>query len=320
MRPFILFTSLFLLASFCAFAGPSLNVDVSQLSRFYYASGAASSASQNVVLHSFNLGSSNGAGTVTVHASSRFEVSLDNSRFVATVYIPFAADTLPLTPLYIRMKGGLVPGYFSGESIALTIAPYGSTKTSFPVSGSVTPAALTPVANTVTSNAASLTWTPADAAGADDWEYVLDKKAADPTTGTTTSAHSYTATGLDAGTNYYFHLRERHLTWYTPWTTLRFTTNTAASVPGTGTAATLAVIPNPSNGVFRVEGYFAGTGAQKLPVQVVNIAGQIVWSGTTQADAGKVRIDVSAPLPAGLYTFRILGTGLRQDILLRIAH
>jgi hypothetical protein len=59
----------------------------------------------------------------------------------------------------------------------------------------------------ITYNSATFTWT-ASATNAISYEYVLDSTDADPTTtGTTTTALTYTASGLIPLTQYYFHIR-----------------------------------------------------------------------------------------------------------------
>ncbi|RZJ27243.1 MAG: fibronectin type III domain-containing protein, partial [Flavobacterium sp.] len=77
----------------------------------------------------------------------------------------------------------------------------------------------------ITSSAANVSWAPI--AGIQGFEYVLDNSAATPATGIATTATSYSATGLNASTLYYFHIRTNCGGTYSPWRAIQFTTPAA---------------------------------------------------------------------------------------------
>jgi hypothetical protein len=76
-------------------------------------------------------------------------------------------------------------------------------------------------ANT-TPNSSELSW---NTQGNSTYEYVVDQTPTDPTSGTSTADTSYDATGLDAATTYYLHVRTNCVQGNTSgWTTIPFTT------------------------------------------------------------------------------------------------
>lgn len=74
-------------------------------------------------------------------------------------------------------------------------------------------------ASNVLGQSADITWT-----GVGTFEYVLDQDAADPASGTTTTNTSYSASGLDFSTTYYFHIRTVCSGSNSPWVTIQFMT------------------------------------------------------------------------------------------------
>lgn len=74
-------------------------------------------------------------------------------------------------------------------------------------------------ASNVLGQSADITWT-----GAGTFEYVLDQEATDPASGTTTTNASYSASGLDFSTTYYFHVRSVCSGSNSPWVTIQFMT------------------------------------------------------------------------------------------------
>jgi hypothetical protein len=93
----------------------------------------------------------------------------------------------------------------------------------------------------ITQTGATLTWTAVG--GAAGYEYVIDQNAAAPTgAGTPISGNSYTATGLNAGTNYYLHVRTACSSSFSSWTNYAFSTSAqpACTAPANLTATAIA--------------------------------------------------------------------------------
>lgn len=85
------------------------------LNGFSYLEGAGPSASQSYSLSGSFL---DGApGVIAVTAPADFEVSLDNTNFYPSVDVPYASATLDPTPVHVRLKSGLLLGYYSNELI-----------------------------------------------------------------------------------------------------------------------------------------------------------------------------------------------------------
>ncbi|WP_264558061.1 hypothetical protein [Flavobacterium sp. N1718] len=74
-------------------------------------------------------------------------------------------------------------------------------------------------ASNVVGQSADINWT-----GIGTFEYVLDQDAADPASGTTTTNTTYSASGLDFSTTYYFHIRTVCSGSNSPWVTIQFMT------------------------------------------------------------------------------------------------
>ncbi len=91
-------------------------------------------------------------------------------------------------------------------------------------------------ASAITHESAEIDWS---AQGTNGFEYVLDQTATDPATaGTAITGTSYSATGLQAATSYYFHIRTACGNGsFSEWTTITFTT--ACPVPTSTTASAI---------------------------------------------------------------------------------
>ncbi|HSW56294.1 MAG TPA: T9SS type A sorting domain-containing protein [Ignavibacteriaceae bacterium] len=95
---------------------PLINVSPSILSGFTYFVGGGPSPSQ-----SYNLSGSSltpASGNITVTGSTNYEVSLNNSTFTGSVNVAYSGGTLTATPIYVRLKAGLLGGTYNGELIA----------------------------------------------------------------------------------------------------------------------------------------------------------------------------------------------------------
>jgi len=88
-----------------------------------------------------------------------------------------------------------------------------------------TPSCVSPnsTISNITISSADVSWTAI--AGAANYEYVLDTTTTDPAaSGTSTTNTTYAATGLNASTTYYFHIRTNCGAGFSAWTTVSFTT------------------------------------------------------------------------------------------------
>ncbi|MBK9099340.1 MAG: T9SS type A sorting domain-containing protein [bacterium] len=95
---------------------PLISVSPTTLSGFTYFEGAGPSPSQ-----SYNLSGSSltpASGNITVNGSTNYEVSLNNTTFSGSVNVPYSGGTLAATPVYVRLKAGLLGGTYNGELIA----------------------------------------------------------------------------------------------------------------------------------------------------------------------------------------------------------
>jgi hypothetical protein len=117
----------------------------SSLSGFTYTQGSGPSASQ-----SYNLSGTDLTGfpsNVVVTGSTNYEVSLNNTAFGASVNVPITGATLASTPIYVRLKAGLLAGNYNNETITNV---GGGASTNFTSSGSVAPIAPTITVGTIT--------------------------------------------------------------------------------------------------------------------------------------------------------------------------
>lgn len=97
-------------------AGTSLTASPSTLTGFIYVQGAGPSTSQSYNLSGNSL--TGAPGNITVTGSTNYEVSTDNITFLASISVPYATSNLASTPIYVRLKAGLVAGTYNGETIS----------------------------------------------------------------------------------------------------------------------------------------------------------------------------------------------------------
>ncbi len=198
-------------------------VTPNSLSDFNYIVGAGPSTSQSYALSGSDL--TGYPDNITVTGSTNYDVSTDNSTFGSSVNVPYSSATLTSTPIYVRLKAGLIVGTYNGETISN--AGGGATTQNVTCSGEVYNVEPT---NHVTGFAAALgtpshsaievTWTDASSETVPDGYLV---KGSDvgygsitaPADGTpevngtlvrnvTQGTGSYTFIGLSASTTYYF--------------------------------------------------------------------------------------------------------------------
>lgn len=124
-------------------ASPTITPATQTFTGFTYASGSGPSASQNYALNATYL--SPATSTVTISASTNYEVSLNGTVWSGvSVTTPAASGGALAFTVYARLKAGLAVGNYNGETIAIS---GGGAMASLTVSGNVTPALFTSVAN-----------------------------------------------------------------------------------------------------------------------------------------------------------------------------
>lgn len=119
-------------------AQPTLSVTGS-FSTFSYPKDSGPSSSQSVNLSGTKLVPTSGSVTITT-STSDFEVSLDNATFSNSVSLSYTGGAISSTPIYVRLKAGLVEGTYTAN-LTTTVAspPSGcSASTSTSISGEVT--------------------------------------------------------------------------------------------------------------------------------------------------------------------------------------
>ena len=153
------------------------------------------------------------------------QIATDPTSGTATNGTTFNATSLtPSTTYYLHVRTNCVQGNTSAwTTISFTTllepcdAPTGLT-----------------AANT-TENSSDLSW---DAQGSNSFEYTLDEIATDPTSGTAATGTTFNATGLDASTTYYLHVRtDCGGGNFSNWTTISFTTLVEPCVAPSGVSA-----------------------------------------------------------------------------------
>ena len=112
--------------------GPSLTSSVASMSGFLYLLGSGPSPSQNFNLSGIYLLPA--AGNITVTAPANYEVSLNNSAFFPSLLLPYAANTLASTTIYVRLISGLALGNYTGN---IGISGGTATALSIPLDGDV---------------------------------------------------------------------------------------------------------------------------------------------------------------------------------------
>ncbi|CAM4382887.1 T9SS type A sorting domain-containing protein [Flavobacterium terrigena] len=182
--------------------------------------------------------------------------------------------------------------YSFGVHVVAPLAPNGINFDNFELK--LTPACPAPLASAsgVTDAAANLSWAavPSAALG---YEYVLDNVATDPAgSGTSTMALAYPASGLNASTLYYFHIRSVcSAGTYSTWSTVSFTTlatppvndncsNATVLTPG----ATFATNPLVATNV-------GATGSTETAPGCASYSGGDVWYSVLVPASGSITLE-----------------------------
>ncbi|MBU0488305.1 MAG: T9SS type A sorting domain-containing protein [Bacteroidetes bacterium] len=112
----------------------TLTTSVTSLTGFTYMEGAGPSASQSYNISGTFL--TGAPGSIKVKAPTNYEVSANNSTFLDSIAISYTTATLASTPVYVRLKSGLLENTYNGEII--TNSGGGDTAVSVTCNGSVT--------------------------------------------------------------------------------------------------------------------------------------------------------------------------------------
>lgn len=112
--------------------GPLLSASVASMSGFWYVLGSGPSPSQSFTISGTYLLPA--AGNITVNAPLNYEISLDNSTFSSSLLLPYAANTLANTTVYVRLISGLALGNYTGN---IGISGGTATALSIPLDGDV---------------------------------------------------------------------------------------------------------------------------------------------------------------------------------------
>jgi len=94
---------------------PLITVSPAVLSGMNYLFGSGPSASQNYTVSGSNL--TPASGNITLTAPTNYEISTDNTNFLASLNLPYNASTLNATTIYVRLKAGLAIGNYNAENI-----------------------------------------------------------------------------------------------------------------------------------------------------------------------------------------------------------
>ena len=114
---------------------PFLSVSPTSILNFNYVEGSGPSSSINYNLSGGNLIPA--SGDITVTAPTDFEVSTSsNGTFTDNLLVPYTGGMLASTPIFVRLKSGLVLGNYGGTGINVTNA-LGSLNANVNVRGAV---------------------------------------------------------------------------------------------------------------------------------------------------------------------------------------
>lgn len=113
--------------------GPQITTSVSTLSSLNYIFGSGPSASQNYTVSASSL--TPASGNITLTAPLDYEISTDNITFLTSLTLPYTANTLAATTIYLRLVTGLAIGDYNSELIVH--AGGGASNVNVTLSGSV---------------------------------------------------------------------------------------------------------------------------------------------------------------------------------------
>lgn len=117
-------------------ASPTISTSLTTISGINYSEGSGPSSSVSYNLSGINL--SPASGDITVTAPTNFELSTsENGIFTGVVLVPYTGNTLSLTPIFVRLKAGLVTGNYGGVGSNIANSSGTAITVNIPVSGTV---------------------------------------------------------------------------------------------------------------------------------------------------------------------------------------
>jgi hypothetical protein len=195
-----------------------------------------------------------------------------------------------VTLLYTPTVSG---DYSFGVQVVAPLAPNGINFDNFELK--LTPACPAPIVSTsnITNLSADLSWAAVPSATLG-YEYVLDNVATDPAgSGTSTTALTYSATGLTQLTTYYFHIRSVcSVGTYSTWSTVSFTTLATPPVNDNCSAATaLTIGATFASNITDGNTTGATSGLEGTPTTCLGYSGGDIWYSALVPASGTLSIE-----------------------------
>jgi hypothetical protein len=95
---------------------PVITVSPGSLYGFSYITGSGPSTSQTYSLSGVNL--TPASGSITVQCLTDFEVSANGTTWSSSISPSYSGGTLSATPIYVRLKAGLIIGNYNSETVS----------------------------------------------------------------------------------------------------------------------------------------------------------------------------------------------------------
>jgi hypothetical protein len=202
---------------------------------FMTQNASCTAPSSPVITNISSTGADINWGTVSGVAGYEYAVTTSSTApasgtaTTATTYT--ATSLISGTTYYIHVRSDCG----SGLSSSWVSTPFNTT----------CPATTTPVISAITAAGAVIDWTPVGG-GASGYEYAITTNSTPPTSGTATTATTYTASGLSAGTLYYVYIRTACTAGnFSSWENTTFTTLCpATTIPVVSNTTTTGAIIN----------------------------------------------------------------------------
>lgn len=140
--------------------------------------------------------------------------------------------------------------------------------------------------------------------GASGYEYLVSQSSSTPTTaGTLVNTGSTTASGLTKGTSYYFHLRTKCGSTYSPWIKKAFKAATTG-IEGASTGDYLFAYPNPTTGVLSIELTHMPIG--EAAIRITDVKGSLIRTITVLGTHARIELTNA---PVGFYFLHYTDAG-----------
>ena len=118
-------------------SSPNLSVTPSSINGLNYLENSGPSSATSYNLSGVNL--TPASGNITITAPTNFELSTTaNGTFTDNLLVAYTGSALAITPIFVRLKSGLVAGNYGGTGSNVTNAGGSATTVNVTVSGSVT--------------------------------------------------------------------------------------------------------------------------------------------------------------------------------------